>query len=280
MASCTGGAAGKENPRAESGPAWGRRQRNSAGFRMIVVHGWVTDPGATRSGKLCVRAALPVACSIGGQPRPRPPHPSLHRDVVAAMAANPRANGGARVPPPCVVAPVGPTRAGGGRYSPVESLVTASRPGYRHLPPAIFPLSGGPGPSPANRALRVRHRPGQAPPPPRFAPVRAPGPAFVTLAGAQPIAGAAARRVARYGRAVSSHPACRDGAWFPSRAAAEPSNAAGAGSHARRVQPAAPGGRNEKPEAKSPTVCCQSRRGWLVLAKILATLLWGRPAMP
>ena len=164
MASCTGGAPGKENPPAGSGPAWGWRQRNSAGFRMIVVHGWVADPWATRSGKLCVRAALPVACSIGGRPRSRPPHPSLHRDVVAAMAANPRANGGARVPPPCVVAPVGPTRAGGGRYSPVDSLVTASRPGYRHLPPAIFPLSGGPGPSPANRALRVRHRPGQAPP--------------------------------------------------------------------------------------------------------------------
>jgi hypothetical protein len=148
MASCKGGAPGTENPRAGSGPAWGWRQRNSAGFRMIVVHGWVADPWATRSDKLCVRAALPVACSIGGRPRPRPPHPSLHRDVVAAMAANPRANGGARVPPPCVVAPVGPTRAGGGRYSPVDSLVTACRPGYRRLPPAIFSLSGGAGTEP------------------------------------------------------------------------------------------------------------------------------------
>jgi hypothetical protein len=52
----------------------------------------------------------------------------------------------------------------------------------------------------------------------------------------------------------------------------------------RAVAPAlaatSPGSSTANTRTEKATACCQARRGWLVLAQIRATLLWGRHAMP
>jgi hypothetical protein len=220
-----------------------------------------------------------ATCSIGGPPRPGPPDPRLHRGTATAVPTNPHANGVAWVQPPCEVAPVLPTHVGPSRFSPVDSLVMTYPPPHQHPSPAIFrraagswkaprtarPMSPATGPWRRGRAIQVGACPGT-----RISrPVRC---------GSHCRRGRQARRSLR---ASGFIPSCRPRQRVVSQPRTRrPVPNGPAGSPARRVRPAAPGGRKEKPGAKSSSVCCQSRRGWLVLAEIHATLLWGRPAMP
>jgi hypothetical protein len=204
----------------------------------------------------------------------------LHRDTATAVPTNPHTNGAAWTQSPCEVAPVLPTHDGGGRFSPVDSLVMTHPSPHKHLSPAVFRRAAGSRKGALNHPTHGRQLPGRGRHGPPFGsvciqrpaflgaatctsplPARPPGASLATGERFHPILPAAAAR-----GFPTTHPPV--GLERPG------------GRPARRVRPAAPGGRKEKPGAKSSSVCCQSRRGWLVLAEIYATLLWGRPAMP
>jgi hypothetical protein len=227
-----------------------------------------------------VRATLAAACSIGGPPPPGPPESRLHRDSATAVPTNPYTNGAAGAQSPCEVAPVLPTHDGGGRFSPVDSLVMTYPPPHKHRSPAVFRRAAGSWKGALNRPTHPRQPPGRDGRGPPFGPVCIQQPAFlrVTTCTAHCRRGHQARRSLR---ASGFIPPCRPRQRVVSQPDTRRSGTSGpAGDPAGRVRPAAPGGRKGKPGAKSSSVCCQSRRGWLVLAEIYATLLWGRPAMP
>jgi hypothetical protein len=204
----------------------------------------------------------------------------LHRDTATAAPTNPHTNGAAWAQSPCEVAPVLPTHDGGGRFSPVDSLVMTHPSPHKHLSPAVFRRAAGSWKGVLNRPTHGRQPLGRGRHGPPFGSVCIQRPHFL----GRPRAPAHCRRghqARRSPRASGFIPSCRPRQHVVSQPRTRRSGSSGpAGDPARRVRPAAPGGREEKPGAKSSSVCCQSRRGWLVLAEIYATLLWGRPALP
>jgi hypothetical protein len=248
-------------------------------FRTTTACGQGSRPGRHPLGQP-LRASHPGGDLLDRRPTAtRPTRPAIasgHRDGRAYQPARKWRGMGPTAMRGCAGTP---DSCRSQSFSPVDSLVMTYPPPHQHPSPAIFrraagswkaprtarPMSPATGPWRRGRAIQVGACPGT-----RISrPVRC---------GSHCRRGRQARRSLR---ASGFIPSCRPRQRVVSQPRTRrPVPNGPAGSPARRVRPAAPGGRKEKPGAKSSSVCCQSRRGWLVLAEIHATLLWGRPAMP